>query len=288
MTYRYEIAGLKVETDGDFNEFAQDKMKAYEKDFEGKADINITVKLNQTGIKVPQGETVFSGKQRHYLRLKDGGIAFYDYVPQISDEIINLVTITESFSSVKMELCRSDVLGLSVDERPFNLLDRVMRLLALKHNRVVLHASAISYRNNGILFSAASGTGKSTHTSLWKQFYPETVVFNDDAPIISFEDGVVYACGSPWCGTSGLNSNLKSPLKAIVFLKQAKECSIRKVGGAEAVFMMYREINKPVFDDLMELMLEKISKILEEIPTYELSCDISKEAVNVVKSELEL
>ena len=188
-----------------------------------------------------------------------------------------------------MSLCKSSVLSLTVDQRPFNLLDLAMRFVALKHNRIVIHASAITYKDNAVLFSAASGTGKSTHTSLWQQHYPnETVLINDDAPMLCLDRDKIIACGTPWCGTSGLNENKSAPLKAIVFIERAKECSIKKIQGAEAIFRIINETKKSVFPNLMQLTLDKLSQLLTQIPTYVLYCDISQNAVEIAKDELGL
>ena len=287
MAYCYEIAGLKLKIEGDWNDFAQKKAKAYEAYFEGAEDIYVEIRLGIDKIDYPKGEVVLSGKQRHWLKNEDGG-AFYDFVPEISEEIINCVTFDEKFKTIKMELCKSEVLGLSVDERPFNLMDRVMRLAALEHNRLVLHASGIIFEDNAILFSAPSGTGKSTHTSLWKQYYPQTIVFNDDAPMISFENGEIIAWGTPWSGTSGVNLNKGAKLNSVIFLEQAKECSIKKTEGTDAIFRMFQEISKPVYPKLMQSMLDKMSLVLTDVPAYVLSCDISENAVETVKSELGL
>lgn len=288
MTYRYEIAGLKIEVEGTWNEFAQNRTLAYKSSFKGRPDIYLEVNLGEENIKIPDGELITKTNQRHWLTLPDGGAAFYDYVPEISDEIINLVTFDKSFSDIRMSLCKSSVLSLTVDQRPFNLFDLAIRFIVLKYNRIVIHASAITYHDNAILFSAASGTGKSTHTALWQQYYPETVLINDDAPMLDLSGNKIIACGTPWCGTSGLNENKSAPLKAIVFLERAKECSIRKIQGAEAVFRIINETKKPVFPNMMQLTLDRLSQVLTKTPTYVLSCDISQNAVEVVKQELGL
>lgn len=288
MTYRYEIAGLKIEIEGDWNEFAQNKAAAYKSSFKGRADIYAEVNLGVENIKLPDGELIAKEVQRHFMKCPGGGAAFYDYVPEISDEIINLITFDKTFSDIRMSLCKSSVLGLTVDQRPFNLFDMIMRFVSLMHNRIVLHASSISYKDNAILFSAASGTGKSTHTSLWKELYPETIIFNDDAPMIDLSKEEIIACGTPWCGTSGVNENKSAPLKAIVFIERAKECSIKRIFGAEAIFRIINETKKPLFPNMMQVMLDKLSQILSTIPTYVLYCDISYNAVETVKKELGL
>lgn len=86
---------------------------------------------------------------------------------------------------------------------------------------VTFHASAIAYRGEALLFAAPSGTGKSIHSSLWKQAHPNDVVYlNDDTPVIKRKDGVFYAFGTPWAGTSRIQNNLSAPIKAVILVKR--------------------------------------------------------------------
>lgn len=102
------------------------------------------------------------------------------------------------------------------------------------------HASAIAVDGKAILFSADSGTGKSTHASLWKKYMTNHTIEpnNDDKPLIRFIDGKPYAYGTPWAGKHGIHTNTKAPVKALVFLSQAKENSIEKIASKDAFSMV--------------------------------------------------
>ena len=108
------------------------------------------------------------------------------------------------------------------DERYiFNLLGSAFHYIMRMHGAVVFHSSAVSFENEGVVFS---GTGKTTHTTLWQREYPGVVVVNDDMPVIRVKsDGEVLLCGTPWAGTTGINSNIVVPLKAVVFLSRGEK-----------------------------------------------------------------
>jgi hypothetical protein len=142
----------------------------------------------------------------------------------------------------------------------------------LEHDGFYLHASAIAYEGRGYLFSAPSGTGKSTHTRLWQQVYGEEAkVFNDDKPPLRRLDGNWYAYGTPWCGTDHININMQVPVAGICFLKQGTENRIRRLSQAEAISKIVSQtIRKFKKVERLDLMLSHVEKLVREIPVFEL------------------
>ena len=86
--------------------------------------------------------------------------------------------------------------------------------------RFFLHASAVVYEGAAYLFSGPSGTGKSTHTALWRELFPQSYILNDDKPVIWPEKGKISAWGTPFSGRTDLQVNRGVPVKGICFLKQ--------------------------------------------------------------------
>jgi len=142
----------------------------------------------------------------------------------------------------------------------------------LKHNGMMLHASAVELDGRAYLFSAPCGTGKSTHTRLWQSVFGDRArVFNDDKPPLRCIDGVWYAYGSPWCGKDGININMKAPLAGICFLKQAPENRIRRLSTQEAAqFVISQTQRKYKLIENLERMLSHVDKLVRTIPVYEL------------------
>ena len=135
-----------------------------------------------------------------------------------------------------------------------------------------LHSSAVEVDGKAYLFSGPSGTGKSTHTSLWQQMLGERVCrFNDDKPALRRLDDSWYAYGTPWCGKDGINVNKKVPLAGICFLKQGSENRIRRLEPGEAVLkILSQTIHRFKNPEKLDLLLSHLDQLVREIPIYEL------------------
>ena len=147
--------------------------------------------------------------------------------------------------------------------------------------RFFLHASAVVYEGAAYLFSGPSGTGKSTHTALWRELFPQSYILNDDKPVIWPEKGKITAWGTPFSGKTQLQMNRGVPLRGICFLKQARENRIRPVAETEALALILNNTWRPKDDKTMNLLLNGIQQVVEEIPIFELSCTRDPEAAQL-------
>lgn len=147
-----------------------------------------------------------------------------------------------------------------------------------KFSGVMLHASCVEYEGKAYLFSARSGTGKSTHTHLWLKYLPGARIINDDKPAIRLADGVFYAYGTPWSGKTDESVNVGIPIAGIAFLSRG-ENKIERIPGIKALKPFMDQTVRPYDKGLMSDMLDTLNKILTQIPIYELSCDMSEDAV---------
>lgn len=156
----------------------------------------------------------------------------------------------------------------------------------LDYNGFCLHSSAIAVDNQAVLFAAKSGTGKSTHTRLWREYFGEdkAIMINDDKPAIRWmDDGIFYAYGTPWSGKTDLNTNVKVPLAAIVLLERSDTNWIKPVDRREAVMQIYVHALKPEDGDRdkTEKLMDIVGRTAEKIPVYRMGCTISEEAVKL-------
>ena len=159
-------------------------------------------------------------------------------------------------------------------------------LLAV-NNRVVLHSSYIIYEGKGIVFTAPSGTGKSTQADLWKQNRTHVEIVNGDRSVLSCEENIPVVHGIPFCGSSGISLNRAVPLRAIVVLRQGKENVICRLHGAEALKMIYSECCVSPWDKkCMENILQLLIAITVETPVYLLSCRPDVSAVELLDKTL--
>ena len=142
----------------------------------------------------------------------------------------------------------------------------------LKFNGMMLHASCVVVDGKAYLFSAPSGTGKSTHTRLWQQMLGERAkIINDDKPALRLIDGVWYAYGTPWCGKDNINVNEKAPVAGLCFIKQGSKNEIRRLSVKEALF---RVLSQTIFRfehaDRADALSKLIEDFLMKVPIYEL------------------
>ena len=142
----------------------------------------------------------------------------------------------------------------------------------LRHGGMMLHASAVVVEDRAYLFSAPSGTGKSTHTRLWQQIFGEKAqVINDDKPALRCIDGTWYAYGTPWCGKDGINVNRRVKLAGICFLKQAPHNRIRRLTSQEAVQkIIWQTMRRFKLTENLDRMLTQVDNLVRRIPVYEL------------------
>ncbi len=143
---------------------------------------------------------------------------------------------------------------------------------------VMLHASCVEYQGKAYLFSARSGTGKSTHTHLWLKYLPGARIINDDKPAIRCIDGVYYAYGTPWSGKNDESVNVGVPVGGIAFLSRG-ENNIKRIPGIMALKPFMDQTVRPKDKELMSKALDVINGILTDIPIYHLTCDMSEKAV---------
>lgn len=158
--------------------------------------------------------------------------------------------------------------------------------LLLEEGRIVLHASLVETPYGGILFSGRSGVGKSTQAGLWER-YGDAEQLNGDRAILDRGDAGWRGCGSPYAGSSRCWKNRETGLRAMVFLGQAQECSIRRLRPGEAFRRAYPGVTVNSGDSARALRVQALTEqLVTELPCYALDCTPTREAVELLKNEL--
>ena len=162
-----------------------------------------------------------------------------------------------------------------------------METLFLRRNCLMLHAAFIRWQEKGILFTAPSGTGKSTQAELWKKYEGADILNGDRAAVRRDESGCWQAYGLPYAGSSGIYRNEKAPLSAVVVLRQAEENRIRRLGMLEIIQKLYPETTVHQWEpDFIEKALTLLTELAGEVPIYLLECRPDRGAVEAVKNVL--
>lgn len=173
----------------------------------------------------------------------------------------------------------------SILENEYILIQCVFSRYLIHHKQAIfIHSSCILYQGHAIMFSAPSGTGKSTHSSLWKEYYQAEYI-NDDKNFILLEHNQLMVYGSPISGKHQLDNNLAGALKAIVFLKQGKENKAVQLSMMDGLLKLMAQIQRPSSRSSYDNSEETFQRVIK-LPMYELICDISKEAVDTIKDKI--
>jgi hypothetical protein len=149
-------------------------------------------------------------------------------------------------------------------------------------DRFLMHGSAVAVDGEGYLFTAPSGTGKSTHVRFWREMLGDrAVMVNDDKPFIGVGSGGATVYGSPWQGKHRLGGNIAVPLKAVCVLGRAEENSIEEISAAEAMPTLVRQIYRPDSPAMLAKTLGLIDRLTRTVKFYRLGCNLDPGSARV-------
>ena len=152
----------------------------------------------------------------------------------------------------------------------------------LNRDILLFHGSVIAVDGTGYLFTAKSGTGKSTHTRLWRQcFGSRAVMVNDDKPFLGIGTEGVTAWGTPWMGKHRLGANISVPLKAICILNRGEQNRIQRIPARDAVLMLLQQSSRPQDPTQMPKYLELVDRLAAGVEFYSLRCNMEPEAARI-------
>lgn len=159
--------------------------------------------------------------------------------------------------------------------------------ILIQENRLILHASCVETPFGGVLFTGKSGVGKSTQADLWCK-YQNARQINGDRPILYRKAESWYASGSPYAGSSGCYVNDKCRIRIIIALQQAAHCKLQKISGMDAFRTIFEGLTINNWDsEFVEKACDLTKDIIAKIPVYRLLCTPDKNAVEVLRKELE-
>ena len=150
----------------------------------------------------------------------------------------------------------------------------------LNYNAFLMHSSAVVLDGQAYAFTAPSGTGKSTHTSLWiKHFGRERAfIVNDDKPIVRFINGEYRLYGTPWSGKTNTNKNTSAPLKAVCFVHRSENNSISPKDPQTALLPILSQLYRPYEKSYTMKFFDELDRFLATVKFYDLYCNMSLDA----------
>ena len=199
------------------------------------------------------------------------------------------ITVTRENLAFEQEALRQEALEEGIRIRTFTdpFLERtaIQRKLAeylFDRDILMTHGSTVAVEGKAYLFTAKCGTGKSTHTRLWRQVFGQrAVMVNDDKPFLKLTEDGIFACGSPWSGKHGLDTNIVLPLQGICILERGKENRIERICPEVALPMLLHQSYCPLEPE-KRCRFEKLIQLLAETtPLWRMQCNMDPAAAEV-------
>lgn len=223
-----------------------------------------------------------------FYRIADLPVCYHAFYPMLRTRSQKYVTapsddaVLLSVTPAQIESIRDRTPLLDDDMREYMLMGKYYYEMLITHDGMMLHASAVVVDNRAFLFSAPSGTGKSTHTSLWLKLFGERAyILNDDKPAIRIMDGCAYAYGTPFSGKYDISENRRVPIAGVAFIERSETNSIERMPSARAVFSLLNQTARPESPDLYARLLRNLDAVLQCVPVYTLHCNMDIEAAAV-------
>ena len=152
----------------------------------------------------------------------------------------------------------------------------------ISYDTILFHGSVVAVNGVGYLFTAKSGTGKSTHTRLWREYFGDrAVMVNDDKPLLKIADSGVIAYGTPYNGKHRLGTNISVSLKAICTLTRAAENHIEPITREQAYTMLLQQVYRPADMLKMAETLALVDRLADSVKLYRLGCNMDISAAKV-------
>lgn len=152
----------------------------------------------------------------------------------------------------------------------------------ISYNTLLFHGSVVAVNHQAYLFTAKSGTGKSTHTRLWRKYFGDkAIMINDDKPLLKVMEDCVVACGTPWAGKEHLHQNIWMPLKAICILERDETNHIESVLKKDAWKMILQQSYRSDRPEVLSETIRLVEQIMDKTDLYRLGCNMSLDAVQV-------
>ena len=162
-----------------------------------------------------------------------------------------------------------------------SVIQRQVADLLLARDILLFHGSTVAVDGQAYLFTAPCGTGKSTHTRLWREVFGDRArMINDDKPFLQFTPEGVLACGAPWSGKHGLDTNLSLPLAGICILRRGTQNQIAPAFPEESRFL-FTQGHKPEDAALHSLARDLTARLIGQVPIWHMACTKDPEAARI-------
>lgn len=277
MQYLY-IAGIYIliegwELGGNFLSFAVSPFNNY--------DIRLNVLKEATcAVSLPDSAQEWEFCGQRFFRQE--GILYFCYE---GDSPVSQVVVSSDYSECTIYIDPIIASEHNVIENNINIMLRKLVIgYLVQHNGVLLHSASIEWQGEAIIFSAMSGTGKSTQAHLWQEKYNVRII-DGDVGACRLAGDSTYIYGLPWCGSSNEYINDRIPIRAVVFLEQSLENKIERLTHLESALRLAGRCFLPHWDRMLaaEAGMDVVERLSGRVECYLLKCRPDFEAVELLK-----
>lgn len=218
---------------------------------------------------------------RQVFRLSKGE-TLWRYVRKSSGEVLLSYIVDSAWSQVTLCEDYSNTAG----HMAFEYLGYIFPACGLKMDMLTFHGVLLEYKGYGLIISASSGTGKTTHARLW-QDEKHALILNGDRAVCRKIEGKWTGFGLPWSGTSGEQINRSVPIKIVVVLERKEVNRAFPISGEEALAGVLSNLQWPTWDvQLTGKAMDLLDDFLRHVSVIRLQCRPDKEAVEVLEKAL--
>lgn len=202
------------------------------------------------------------------------------YWAERSDEPDIVINIDENMISAEAELFRrmkGPVLSIKNVEKL--LVHRMITEELLLFDTILMHGASLALEDTAFVFTAKSGTGKTTHIQRWLENIAGAYTVNGDKPfiIVGHDPGKSYVCGSPWAGKENLNTNTVIPLRSIVLLERGNNNYMERISFSEAFPFVLEQVYLPNDKDKMRITLHLLQRLSRTVSFWRFKCNNFKD-----------
>ncbi len=230
----------------------------------------------------PEGELVYNSSERQVYQMKEAVVSYLGTTEKLWNH--GFMRIFRQGNRSRIQAKRSAFLTPIHSKTILGAMEA--EHLAVKNDGFLFHSSFICVDGEAILFTAASGVGKSTQAKLWETLRGAQILNGDRSVVRKTAQGF-EAFGTPFAGSSGISSRARVPLKAIVVLAQAQKTSIAQLVGARAFRAIWEGCSLHTWNaEEVDHCSQLVTELITQVPIYLLACTPDETAVEVLEKEL--
>lgn len=279
MERYYHIAGLGFRVTGREEEFYQnDRVLSPFRTEVPQWDLAVQMEIVEH-LPSPEGEMIFSDGGRVVYRNGQTQLSYNGDCPEHAS-----MCICRRGSETLAQVMRSSIPNRLVSKLALTAMELEHRIVEARG--FLLHASYVRHGDGAILFTAPSGTGKSTQAELWCRLRDAELINGDRVAVMQTSDGFL-AWGVPYSGSSGVSKNVTLPVKAIVYLSQAKTTTIQPLRGVRAFRHLWEGCCANVWNrEDVEHCTQTVSNAVQRVPVFHLACTPDESAVRALEDAM--